>query len=130
MNAAQRILVVDDEPLLTRLLEQMLRHAGFEVAVASNGREALSLLRAQPFELVLSDVMMPVMDGPALLAAIQAERDPPPVIFLTGYGDKSDPALRASGARQVLGKPVSAATLLSAIRAHARTREPLPRAAQ
>jgi CheY-like chemotaxis protein len=122
MTAPQRILVVDDEPLLVQLLLHLLRHAGFEVSSATNGHEALELARRQPFELVLSDVMMPVMDGPALLAALQAEPDPPPVVFLTGYGDQSDPALRAGGARHVLGKPVSPATLLTVVRQHARPR--------
>ena len=122
MSAPQRILVVDDEPLLTQLLVYLLSRAGFEVAAAANGHEALALVRAQPFELVLSDVMMPVMDGPSLLAAIQSEPDPPPVVFLTGYGDQSDPALRASGAKQVVGKPVSPAALLGIVKTHARAR--------
>lgn len=122
MTAPQRILIVDDEPLLIRLLEHLLRLWGFEVKSATNGREALELVRAHPFELVLSDVMMPVMDGPSLLAALQDEPDPPPVVFLTGYGDQSDLALRTSGAKQVVGKPVAPAALLGVVRMHARPR--------
>lgn len=122
MIGPQRVLVVDDEPMLVNLLHHLLRHAGFEVVTAPDGGAALALVRRERFDLVLSDVMMPVMDGPMLLAALQLEPDPPPVIFLTGYGDQSDPALCAAGARQVLGKPIAPAILIAAVRQHARSR--------
>jgi two-component system alkaline phosphatase synthesis response regulator PhoP len=122
MILTPRLLVVDDEPLLVNLTRYLLEHAGFEVATAGNGAEALALVRAQPFELVLSDLMMPVMDGKALLSAIQREPDPPPVVILTGYGDEADPVLRANGAREVLGKPISPAALIAAVHRHARPR--------
>jgi DNA-binding response OmpR family regulator len=122
VSVPARVLVVDDEPMLVNLLHYLLEHAGFEVATAGNGAEALALVRARPFELVLSDLMMPVMDGKALLAAIQREADPPPVVILTGYGDQADPVLRANGAREVLGKPISPAALIAAVHRHARPR--------
>ena len=120
MSLAPRVLVVDDEPMLVNLLRYLLEHAGFEVATAGNGAEALARVRAQPVELVLSDLMMPVMDGNALLSAIQREPDPPPVVILPGYGDQADPALRRNGAREVLGKPISPAALIAAVQRHAR----------
>jgi two-component system alkaline phosphatase synthesis response regulator PhoP len=117
------VLVVDDEPLLVNLLRHLLEHAGFEVTTARNGAEALERARKEPFDLVLTDLLMPVMDGAALLTAIHQEPDPPPVVVLTGYGDQADPVLRAHGARAVLGKPVSPAVLIAAVRQHARPRE-------
>lgn len=122
MTLPTRVLVVEDEPLLVNLLRYLLEHAGFEIATAGNGAEAIALVRARPFDLVLSDLMMPVMDGAALLAAIQREPDPPPVVILTGYGDQADPALRRNGAREVLGKPISPAALIAAVHRHARPR--------
>lgn len=122
MSAPQRILVVDDEPLLTQLFVLLLSRAGYEVQAAADGHEALTLVRAQPFELVLSDVMMPVMDGPSFLAEMLLEPDPPPFVFLTAYGDQAELALRASGAKQIVGKPVTPATLLKVVQQHARPR--------
>lgn len=116
----KRLLVVDDEPLLVRILAHLLGKAGFIVVTALDGRDALQRVQEQRFDLVLSDVMMPVMDGRAFVQALQALPDPPPVVFLTGYGDHTDPELRALGAREVIGKPASPAVLLEAIARHAR----------
>ena len=118
--AKKRILVVDDEPLLVRILEHLLTKAGFAVVTALNGREALQRIQEQHFNLVLSDVMMPVVDGATFVTALQALPDQPPVVFLTGYGESSDPELRALGAREVLGKPVTPEMLLDVIARHAR----------
>lgn len=118
--ATKRILVVDDEPLLVRILQHLLTRAGFAVVIALDGREALQRVQEQHFHLVLSDVMMPMMDGAEFVKQLQALPDPPPVVFLTGYGESSDPELRALGARDVLGKPVTPDLLLDVIARHAR----------
>ncbi len=120
MTGPKRILVVDDEPLLIRILQHLLTKRGFDVVTALDGREALQRVNEQRFDLVLSDVMMPVMDGTAFVRALQDVPDPPPVVFLTGYGDHSDTQLRSIGAREVLGKPVTPDTLMRAIAEHAR----------
>lgn len=67
------ILVVDDEFGIGEVLEAVLADAGYRVVVATNGRQALVLLAAAPVDLILSDLMMPVMDGPALFAAMQQD---------------------------------------------------------
>lgn len=64
------ILVVDDETFITDLLRDLLEEDGYRVCVAHNGREALRIARAERPDLVLSDVMMPVMDGTQLLEAL------------------------------------------------------------
>ena len=66
------VLVVDDEPDLAELLRLMLKGAGYRVAVARDGRAALRMLGEARHDLVLCDVLMPVMDGPGLAAAMQA----------------------------------------------------------
>ena len=79
------ILVVDDLPRNAQILAQLLDKAGYRVAVAMNGAQALEMIAQDPPDLVLLDVMMPVMDG--LEACRRLKADPAtrdlPVIFLT-----------------------------------------------
>ena len=82
----RRILVVDDEPEIAATLAEMLQDAGHWVETAENGRQALDRLDAGAFDLILSDLRMPVMDGPALYAALRA-RHPAllgRIAFITG----------------------------------------------
>ncbi len=110
------LLVIDDEPLLVRALARLLRIKGFTVLTAENGHEALMRLAERDVDLVLCDVRMPVMDGPTLLQTLkQGPSDPPPFVFLTGYGDQSDPQLLAMGALAVYGKPVDSVALIELI---------------
>lgn len=110
-----RVLLVDDEPLIISALVRWLRLRGIEVLVATNGQEALSVLAREHVDLVVSDVRMPVLDGPGLLRALGPSPPAPPLVFLTGYGDHGDDELVAMGARAVLGKPVSGHRLLETV---------------
>jgi CheY-like chemotaxis protein len=65
------ILVVDDESSIRELLQNILEDAGYVVVEATNGREGLAMLENQPVDLVVSDVMMPVLDGVGLCQAMQ-----------------------------------------------------------
>jgi len=65
------ILVVDDESTIRELLQNILEEEGYVVVEAANGREGLAMLENQPVDLVLSDVMMPVLDGVGLCQAMQ-----------------------------------------------------------
>jgi len=67
------ILVVDDEVAITDLLQSLLEDAGYQVVTAINGREALAVLGRQRLDLVLCDMMMPVLDGAGLCRAMQAD---------------------------------------------------------
>ncbi len=82
----QRVLVVDDEANMRRVLEIMLHKIGYETRAASNGQEALALAQRESFDLVLTDLRMPEMDGLALLDALRAQKVEAPVILLTAYG--------------------------------------------
>jgi CheY-like chemotaxis protein len=83
--AGLRVLVVDDEPSIAETIGWVLRDAGYVVTVARNGREALDRARSERPDLVITDIMMPVMDGWALCRAL--EEDPAtrgvPVIVMT-----------------------------------------------
>jgi len=80
------ILLVDDEPGITKALARLLHREGHRVDTAANGRLALAKLRERPYDLILSDLRMPELDGPGLYRAL--EQHAPPLcrrfIFLTG----------------------------------------------
>ena len=78
-----KLLVVDDEPNIVELLSASLRYAGFAVATATSGLEAVRVARRDPPDLVLLDVMLPDMDGFEVLRKLRAGADRIPVVFLT-----------------------------------------------
>jgi len=118
IEAMKRILVIEDQPQMRRNLVTVLEMEGYQPIAAENGRSGLEAARREKPDLVLCDVMMPEMDGHALLAALRS--DPAfvttPFIFLTAKGDKVD--VRAGmnlGADDDLTKPARREELLAAI---------------
>lgn len=77
------VLVVDDERHLRNLLEILLTHEGYAVKTATGGESALAMLRAERFDLVLSDLRMEPMDGFTLLENVLELQDPPPLVVMT-----------------------------------------------
>ncbi|MDR3392004.1 MAG: sigma-54 dependent transcriptional regulator [Sulfuriferula sp.] len=82
----QRVLVVDDEAKMQRILEIMLQRMGHEVACAGNGTEALQSLQSTPADLIISDLRMPGMSGTELLKTLREQGNDVPVIIMTAYG--------------------------------------------
>ncbi len=87
-----KILIADDDPVSRRLLQSYLQKWGYEVAVAVNGTEAWRLFEQEEFPIVISDWMMPEMDGPELIRRIRASARPNYVyaILLTARSQKDD----------------------------------------
>ncbi len=115
-----KILIAEDEPSLRENLQWMLELEGFTVQVARDGREALALALQDVPDLVLTDVMMPHMEGYALIKALRADSSTStvPIVMLTAKADRSD--VRAGmnlGADDYLTKPYRRDELLEAIRA-------------
>ena len=81
-----RILVVDDEVKMRRVLEMSLRNMGYEVSQAADGAEAMACFDEAPFDLVMTDLNMPRMDGMQLLRALRERGEEVPVIVLTAFG--------------------------------------------
>src|SRR3972149_3073202 len=101
-----RLLIVDDDPDVTMLCERLMRRAGFDAQSAARPLDALRLLRAQHFDLLLLDVRMPEMNGFELLR-LARERDPElAILVMTGYGtvDTTVEALH-NGAEGLVFKP-------------------------
>jgi len=102
----ERILIVDDEEGLRRLLVRVLAKSGHEALAVASGAEALRQVAAEPFDLVITDIKMPEMDGLELLRQLKAFDPALPVIVMTAYGtvESAVEALRA-GAYDYLAKP-------------------------
>jgi signal transduction histidine kinase/ActR/RegA family two-component response regulator len=111
------ILLVDDDPAVRGTTAEMLRALGYKVIEAAGGRAAVGALREDPrIALLLTDVVMPDMNGPALAAAARALRPALPVVFMSGYADLANVAGGASLGRLV-GKPFRPADLTEQITA-------------
>ncbi len=87
MKQTINILVADDELMMRKLVEKILSRDGFQVALAGDGREALSMLAEKKFDIVISDIKMPEMNGFELLQAIKRDYPATAVIMMTAYGD-------------------------------------------
>jgi len=86
-----KVLAVDDEDDVRRLIQIKLKKAGFEVLTAVNGEEAVQVCKTEQPDVVIMDWMMPKMDGPTATAKIKAECDPAPlVLMLTAKGTQGD----------------------------------------
>jgi len=113
MDEPRRILVVEDEALLRFSLVAYLEDSGHACREAADGEEALALLATEPFDLVLTDLRMPRMDGFALLDALHAAHPGLPVVVLTGTRDALvEEESKARGAQACLFKPLTDMGLL------------------
>ncbi|MGH7556082.1 MAG: response regulator [Longimicrobiales bacterium] len=112
----EKILLVEDDPLIRKsILEVLQRIGGYEVCEAEDGVEAVKLLQNRRFDLVITDLIMPRMDGLRLLKHIRSTSPQVPVIFMTGYLSKAS-GKRAFPGTECLTKPFGIRELLWAVR--------------
>ncbi len=117
--AGKRVLVADDEDIIRETVASVLTKAGAKTTPARDGNEALQLIAAQPFDLVLSDIKMPHKNGYEVFAAVRTRQPACPVILITGFGyDPNHSIVRASkeGLAGVLFKPFKVEQLLEEVR--------------
>lgn len=114
-----RILLAEDSATNRMLATAILKGAGYHVTAASNGRELLNALRAEPFDLVLMDIFMPEMDGLQATAAVRAmsdDRGKLPIIAMTAYAVESDrESCLAAGMNDYVSKPIHKQELLETV---------------
>jgi two-component system response regulator HydG len=111
------ILVVDDEPELCLALSKLLRRNGYQVLTAGNGEEGLDVLRRHEVHLVLSDLVMPKVDGLDLLKAAQVVSPGTEVVIITGHGTiETAVGAMKRGAYDFLEKPFTTTTTLNVVR--------------
>jgi DNA-binding NtrC family response regulator len=102
-----KILVVDDEEGARDLFNTILTDEGYDVALANGGEEALGLFKGNPFDLVITDIKMPVMDGLQLLQEIRKMGSKTDVIMVTAYGEvESYLKAMSLGAAEYINKPI------------------------
>ena len=118
-RGAIRVLVVDDDEAIRRMVAEALTVEGYKVHPAGGGREAIQLAKRERPHLILLDVRMPQVDGWQVLEELRATagRQTPVVVMTAGF-DAQDQAL-AGGAQGYLAKPFDLDDLISAVEAHA-----------
>jgi len=120
-NRGQSVLLVDDNRDMRDYLRKLLESAGFDVATAGDGEQALAAAARHLPDLVLSDVMMPKMDGFQLLSALRADsklRDIPVLLLSARAGEEAKVEGLAAGANDYLTKPFSARELIARVRSN------------
>lgn len=112
------ILIVDDDPHIVILLRDCLEDLSFKVFTASNGEEAIELLKGQKVDCIVSDIAMPKIDGPELIRRLQAEGNMVPFFFITGYQDYPRENLNEYKPRAIIFKPFDCEELALLIKNH------------
>ena len=105
----ERILIVDDEPSMVRMVSQMLKRLGYEVVALLNPKEALELFMAEPtrFDLVITDMAMPQMAGDRLAQELMKARPDIPIILCTGHSERiNEDRAKELGIKAFLKKPL------------------------
>jgi CheY-like chemotaxis protein len=116
-----QILVVDDDPIALLLLTRGLTQAGHEVVAVTDGQQALNVLARQQFDLVVTDILMPIVDGIEVIRRLARDYPGTPVLATSGGGEmmRHDylPIAQRLGAHAVLPKPFTAEQLVQAVAA-------------
>jgi CheY-like chemotaxis protein len=128
-NAGQvilkRILVADDDKRIQDVVSELLEFMGFEVALAGNGIEAMAVFLDSSFDLVLTDLQMPVMDGLSLASHIKERSPSTPVILLTGSdGETVRKKMERAPVDSVIFKPFRLEDLQRTVQGALTSREP------
>lgn len=112
-----RVLIIDDERAIRRALREILEFEQIQVHEAENGKDGLELLRSNSFDLVFSDIKMPLMDGMEVLTAIQMEKIDVPIVMISGHGNV-ETAVQAikQGAFDFIEKPLDLNRILVILR--------------
>jgi CheY-like chemotaxis protein len=109
MTAVRKVLVVDDDPVVGKSFHRVLsQDKGYVVITAHNAAEALERMREQEYDLVVTDIKMPGMDGVELAEEVRARRPWTPVVIVTGYGSlANEQRAHAAGVSAFVRKPLS-----------------------
>lgn len=115
-NGKTRILVVDDDEFVRRLLTTVVNKAGYEVETAGDGAEALEKIAASSYSLILLDLMMPRVDGVEVLREMERGNEQTPVIVMTAADESLISKLPQDRVKRVMRKPFDVNELIETIR--------------
>ena len=108
MSAVRKVLVVDDDPVVSQSFNRVLSDKGYIVITAENGYDALMKLQEEKYDVVFTDIRMPGMDGLEVAERVKARQPWTPVVIVTGYGTTANEArAKAAGVSDFLHKPLS-----------------------
>lgn len=119
MATANKILVIDDEPEITEIINAFLSNAGYKVEIENSAVEGLAKAKSYKPDIILLDIMMPVMDGYEVCAQLKKDQKTAqiPVLFLTGKDAKDDGGMSfQSGGDLFIKKPFSCERLLNMVK--------------
>src|SRR5437868_15098457 len=120
MTEPRRILVVDDEPQITRVLRTSLSSQGYDIRIANDGETALEILKDWPADLVITDLSMPNMDGLELCRRLRAKSQVPIVVLSVKGEERAKVQALDVGADDYVTKPFGMNELLARVRANLR----------
>ena len=124
MKKKLKILLADDEKELARAVGTILKYSNYEVNIVNNGKEAVEMVKENMYDLIILDVMMPVMDGIQALKEMRKNNIKTPIMLLTAKAQIDDKVEGLdSGANDYLTKPFDKKELLARIRALTREQE-------
>ena len=116
----RRILIIDDEPYILLMLKKMLERAGYEVDLASNGREGMAVFEQNSADLVITDIIIPDKEGLELILEMKKKRPELKIIAMSGGGRISPESYlecaRHFGAEKVFQKPFRQKEIVSAVK--------------
>lgn len=116
MVAGRRILVVDDEPMVTSSCQRILAAQGDEVETAGSGREGLRQALSEQFDIVMADLRMPDLDGMELVRTLRSKRPETAIIIITGYGSVASAVEAVKlGVLDYIEKPFTPAQIREAV---------------
>lgn len=119
-NKLEKLLIVEDDRKIARILELQLKHNGYEVEMANDGRQGEDLFNRNQYDLIILDVMLPLVNGYELCSRIRKKSDVP-IIMLTAKDDVTDKILGLDfGANDYMTKPFDIKELMARIRAQLR----------
>lgn len=117
----KRILIVEDEENLSRVIQLELQYENYETKVADNGKDALRYIEEESWDLVLLDIMIPQLSGLEVLRRVRKNNDRTPIILLTARDEVHDKVSGLDlGANDYVTKPFQIEELLARIRVHLR----------
>ncbi|MBF0307912.1 MAG: response regulator [Magnetococcales bacterium] len=117
---ASRVLIIEDDRAIRQLLHDILEGAGYVVVEAKNGREGLHLFQKHPCDLVLTDILMPEVDGVGVIREMRSHHPGVPIVALSGGGmtvtaETSLQVARKLGVNRTLSKPFAIAQVLDVV---------------
>ena len=107
----KKILVVEDDQGVLGTIVKHLSHAGYKVVTAADGMEGLKKIKADSYDLVITDIVMPYVSGTGVVTSLKETNPNIPVIAITGFGPESEAVAAEKKADLVLSKPVKMSTL-------------------